>query len=106
MSEIYNVESISQLHQMLGIGKPKHPLISIIWHSPNMAEQVGDVRFSMNLYVLSLKERISGSFKYGRSSYDFEEGTLVFIAPGQVLSNPNEDEKEVHLEARQSRVLN
>ena len=37
-----------------------------------------------DLYVLGMKGNIRGTFKYGRNSYDYEEGTLVFMAPNQV----------------------
>ncbi|MFT6334237.1 MAG: hypothetical protein ACJATI_000969 [Halioglobus sp.] len=37
-----------------------------------------------DLYLLGMKVNVKGTFKYGRNSYDYEEGTLAFIAPNQV----------------------
>ena len=43
-------------------------------------------RFVLDLYVVTLKIGITGSMHYGRNSYDFHEGTMMFMAPGQVLA--------------------
>lgn len=90
MTELIHIQSISQLHQLMEIEKPVHPLISVVRHSKDMKISFGNARFNSELYFISLKEHIKGSFKYGRNAYDFEEGTLLFVAPGQVMSS-NED---------------
>lgn len=90
MSDIIHLKSVSQLHRSLDIEKPVHPLISVVRHTSEMNLNFGNVRFNNNLYFISLKENITGSFKYGRNNYDFEEGTLLFVAPGQITaSNDN-----------------
>jgi AraC-like DNA-binding protein len=90
MSNIIHLKSVSQLHHLLNIEKPVHPLISVVRHTSEMNLNFGNVRFNNNLYFISLKENIVGSFKYGRNNYDFEEGTLLFVAPGQITaSNDN-----------------
>jgi AraC-like DNA-binding protein len=67
--------------------KPIHPLISVVRHTKDMKLSFGNTRFNSELYFISLKENIKGSFKYGRNAYDFEEGTLIFVAPGQVMAS-------------------
>lgn len=94
MSDIYTIKSISQLHNLLEIEKPVHPLISIVRHSKSMRINYGDARFSSDLYFISLKENTKGSFKYGRNSYDFEEGTLLFVSPNQILSSNGDSEPD------------
>jgi AraC-like DNA-binding protein len=89
MSDIIHIKSISQLHSLLAIEKPVHPLISVVRHSSTMNLNFGDTRFNSDLYFISLKEHIKGAFKYGRNEYDFEEGTMVFVAPGQITSSNN-----------------
>lgn len=88
--EIIKVQSISQLHQNMGIPKPKHPLISIIDASKLSVpkEHVG-AKIIADFYMISMKDKSCG-VDYGRNSFDFEEGVLVFSAPGQVYSLTNE----------------
>lgn len=94
MPEIYSIKSISEAHKLLGLEKPTHPLISVCRHTSEMNMSIKDVKVCFDMYIISLKVNISGSLNYGRNSYDFEEGTLLFMAPGQVLSvsdNPVKD---------------
>jgi AraC-like DNA-binding protein len=87
MAEFYNIKSISEVHNFLGIEKPLHPLITIIYEWPEVNLDFSNLKITSELYLLSLKGKMSkNSFQYGRNSYDFEEGTLVFIAPGQSVS--------------------
>lgn len=84
--EIKRITSISQVHELLGIEKPKHPLISVLDlnHCVIGAEWVG-VKISMDLYSIALKDASCG-MDYGRNTYDFDEGVLIFTAPQQVTS--------------------
>lgn len=90
------VNSIGEVHQLFELPKPKHPLISIIYHSDELEEkfqQLSSVKCVLNLYSVMFKEGCTGSLNYGRGSYDFEEGSMVFLAPGQVIQ-PNEMEQD------------
>lgn len=87
MKEIYCVKNISEVHQMLGLGAPKHPLITIIKKWPKIDFDFENIKLTSELYLLSMKGKINGtSFQYGKNSYDFTDGTLVFLAPNQVAS--------------------
>lgn len=85
-SQINSVKSVSQLHDIFGFGKPTHPLISIIdvskWEIP---EHFIGVKYTSDLYSIALKDRSCG-LQYGRSTYDFNEGVLIFTAPNQIQS--------------------
>ncbi len=91
MSEkIIQVKSISQLHNMLGFEKPKHPLISIIDASKfTTPKEVIGAKIVSDLYWIALKDKSCG-FQYGRNHYDFDEGVLIFTAPRQVISSTEE----------------
>ncbi|UTW64520.1 helix-turn-helix transcriptional regulator [bacterium SCSIO 12741] len=86
-SDIQRVTTLSEAHQKLGYPKPVHPLIS--WldlsHFEVTEDQVGS-KTAVDLYMVSVKDKSCG-IEYGRNSFDFAEGVLVFSAPGQVYTN-------------------
>ncbi|OUJ69822.1 helix-turn-helix domain-containing protein [Hymenobacter crusticola] len=88
MSEFQTINSISQLHGLLGLGPPMHPLVSVITKDQRRSDkELDSVKYIFNLYIIAQKSGESGSFGYGRHSYDFQNGTLVFTSPGQVVNN-------------------
>jgi len=96
MKDILHIKSISEMHQLLDIEKPAHPLISVVRHTKDMNLSFGkDVRINNHLYFISLKENIQGAFQYGRNSYDFQEGSLVFMRPKQITSNSGNTEPDL-----------
>jgi AraC-like DNA-binding protein len=87
MTEFYHIKTISEVHTMFGLEKPLHPLITIIRKWPEVDFDFSKVKLTSDLFLMSMKGKIKGTtFQYGRNSYDFEEGTLVFMAPNQVAS--------------------
>lgn len=93
MSDIIHVESISKVHQMLGLEKPKHPLVTILRNSDRLAEMSSsDNKFSIELYIVNLKSGMEGTCTYGRNTYDYQEGTIVFMSPDQTIKvDPNSE---------------
>lgn len=94
MSEhIVHIRSISQLHETIGYGKPKHPLISVIDVSDlAVTKEMLGVRMMADLYQISIKDKSCG-MEYGRNHYDFDEGVLMFTAPRQVMVPTEEIQK-------------
>lgn len=84
---VIKIKTISELHAMLGYDKPKHPLITFVdLTKVNTEKQTEEVFLGMDFYAIVCKS-FEGTLKYGRSNYDFQEGSLIFHAPGQVLSS-------------------
>lgn len=85
-NDIHHIKSISQLHEMQGLLKPTHPLISIIDVSKwEITEDWIGLKSTTDLYSIALKDKSCG-LQYGRNNYDFDEGVLIFTAPNQVQS--------------------
>ena len=87
MKEIIKLNTISETHHFLGLEKPKHPLISVLRMGDLIKDfKVDNVKYALNLYQISLKDNCPFTIlNYGRNSYDYQEGTMVFTAPNQVL---------------------
>lgn len=87
MSEpIIHSKSITEIRAVFGLDKPTHPLITIL-DTEKLAYGVETVgkRFSSDLYCIALKDASCG-IDYGRNSYDFDDGVLIFTAPKQVIT--------------------
>lgn len=91
MADFFHIKSISEVHSLFGLAKPLHPLITVIKDWPKIDFNFGDTKMVSDLYLLGMKGNVKGSFKYGRNTYDYEEGTLAFMAPNQVAQFDNEN---------------
>lgn len=80
MGDIMNTGSIHEYNEFLGI-ETLNPLVAVIDF-----RRVGVLRHKKKLYGfygIYLKDKIhGGNLTYGRSRYDYQEGTLVFVPPG------------------------
>ncbi|MBT2970332.1 MAG: helix-turn-helix transcriptional regulator [Candidatus Thiodiazotropha sp. (ex Ctena orbiculata)] len=87
MSNIIHIETISDIHAALELDKPKHPLVTVIPIDDRIKNyDYGNATYVLGFYQVSLKAGICGEITYGRNTYDFQEGTMVFTKPGQALS--------------------
>jgi AraC-like DNA-binding protein len=82
MEKIVKLDNVAAYNKMRGV-ETLHPLISVL--DLSKANPMPAKTFNFGLYAIYLKELECGELKYGRNNYDYQEGTLVFIAPGQVL---------------------
>lgn len=84
---IFTFNTISDFHDFRGFAKPEHPLISVI--DVTTVKDFTDVEpanIVFNFYLISMKEGYNVRMKYGQQEYDFNEGVMSFLAPGQVFS--------------------
>lgn len=84
MEEIVKIESVAEFNTERG-QETLHPLISVLDQS--QSRMIQEARYRSNLYIIFLKEAKAGRLTYGRSHYDYQDGTLLFIAPGQVFGH-------------------
>jgi AraC-like DNA-binding protein len=92
-------QTISDWFQAWQLPKPEHPLISVLEVDVATVLRRGEAVTSFcDFYCIALK-RVSGveglKLKYGQQSYDFNEGLMAFVAPGQVTSLAVEQDMEV-----------
>ncbi len=81
------INSISDLHKLMGLPKPLHPLVSLInMDEVKQSNHAEPIMFVLNFYGISLKKNLNSKLKYGQHYYDFAEGVLAMTAPSQVLS--------------------
>lgn len=92
--EYLDIGSISELHEFFHYEKPLHPLITIVdLAKVDRSHRKPGVSYRLNLYSVACK-KVEGLFKYGRTAYDFSEGSLMFTAPYQVLTPGIENKVE------------
>ncbi|UHG89784.1 helix-turn-helix domain-containing protein [Spirosoma oryzicola] len=80
------IQSISELHRLLHLPKPEHPLVSVIQlDKVKQSPQLLNERVIYPFYQVCMKKNYDGKMRYGQNYYDFDEGVLSFISPGQLL---------------------
>lgn len=85
-SQPRRIKTISDYHRLRQLAMPAHPLISIINLENSSHVPIDEpMSFVYDFYVISLKKHVNARFKYGQQEYDFDEGSMAFTAPGQVL---------------------
>ena len=82
MDEITKIETIDQYDQLFGL-ETLHPLVNVVEFAKS-TRTVEYIRMNIGFYCLFLKEANCGDLRYGRKYYDYQEGTVVCMAPGQV----------------------
>ena len=83
MDEIIKLDSIDKYNQLFGL-ETLHPLVSVI----DLSEATRfptHFTFNYEVYALFLKDTRCGDIRYGKQTYDYQEGTVVSFAPGQVV---------------------
>ncbi|RFZ94023.1 AraC family transcriptional regulator [Mucilaginibacter conchicola] len=92
MSDFLQLQGIPDLFKMFGLESTiKHPLIAIIDFG-KVKEHIPDgTKISGDLYYILCKDYHRQNIKYGRKMIDFQNGSLVCIAPNQVIEMENEE---------------
>lgn len=79
--DIIRLDTIEQYNRLLG-AETLHPLVSMT--DLSRLKSIKHCRKEFGFYCIYYKELECGTIEYGRSKYDYQEGTLLFISPGQV----------------------
>lgn len=78
-------KTISEFHRFRELPKPAHPLISVINMETVGQVPAGEMSLVKDFYSIALKRNFNVRMKYGQHEYDFDDGVMFFMAPGQVF---------------------
>ncbi len=78
-----NLDSIDAYNKLFGL-TTLHPLVTVV-DLKKATKRIGRIRMNYGVYALFLKNGINCTIKYGREYYDYQEGTIVSFAPGQII---------------------
>ncbi|MBC8987982.1 helix-turn-helix transcriptional regulator [Pedobacter sp. N36a] len=84
MEKIFHIDTVSYfdaLYQKENL----HPLVSVINYTDSYPEEYAS-KINFSFYTVFLKDTNCGDIRYGRSTYDYKDRTLLFLAPGQVMN--------------------
>lgn len=83
----HRIKSISEFHEFRDLPKPEHPLVSVYnFEDLKFLNEQEPKSLILDFYSIALKRNANAVMRYGQQEYDFKEGVLLFIAPGQVFS--------------------
>lgn len=80
--KLLNIETVSEYNDMLGV-ETLHPLVSVI--DLSRAKPMKHMRHTFGFYVVFLKDEKNCDLLYGRQRYDYQKGSVISLAPGQVI---------------------
>ena len=95
-TNVRKIETISEFHKIRGLSSPHHPLVSLIDYGLTkiLPEHIGE-QWLFNFYSIGIKRNV-GPLRYGQKEYDFDNGILSFIAPGQLLRVEHNNKKNLN----------
>ncbi len=81
--------SISESHQAFGLPAPQHPLISLVHFNRDnpFNTSMAPIYDVLSFYKITFITRNKGRLKYGRNYYDYDEGSMLFLAPNQLVGS-------------------
>jgi len=92
MDKIVRIDTVSEHDAFYG-KENLHPLVSVLDFNGRVPNIYAS-KMNFGFYAVYLKDVACGDIKYGKNTYDYQDRTLVFVAPGQVINvNINADYK-------------
>ncbi len=91
MSQLIHLKSIADLSRLLN-ENDFHPLVAVVDFSKTTDHIEEETRITTDFYSVMFKNYCKSSITYGRKAIDFDEGSLICMAPNQVITIDNEIE--------------
>jgi AraC family transcriptional regulator, transcriptional activator of pobA len=86
---VKHFKSISELHNTMGFSPPENPMLSLVTCQDLQTCSIGNSKFTGDFYMIALKKIKSGHFFYGKTKYDFDNGSMAFVRPRQIIEINN-----------------
>jgi len=87
MEQVKRIDTVGQYNTSIGVDT-QYPLVSVV--NFNEIPTVQHFRYYMGVYAVFLKNIKCGNMTYGCQPYDYDDGTLVFVSPGQIYGIDSE----------------
>lgn len=93
--KLIRFRSISESHEAFGLPKPQHPLISLVHFNEDnpFNTHMAPIYNIVDFYKITFITQNSGRLKYGQDYYDFNDGSMLFIAPNQLVGSTEYNSK-------------
>lgn len=93
--KLIRFRSISESHEAFGLPKPQHPLISLVHFNEDnpFNTHMAPIYDIVDFYKITFITQNSGRLKYGQDYYDFNDGSMLFIAPNQLVGSTEYNSK-------------
>jgi AraC-like DNA-binding protein len=92
MPDILHLKTISDLFKFLNLGFAEHPLIGVVDFSNYRETRSDEIRIKTDFYAIMFKNYCRNHLRYGRKTLDFQDGSLVCIAPNHIVTIDNDIE--------------
>ena len=83
--EVIKLEEVNKFNDIFGL-ETLHPMVSVVDLS-KAKEWPETLTINYGVYAVYLKKTKCGDLTYGMQEYDYDEGTIVCFAPGQVVTS-------------------
>jgi AraC-like DNA-binding protein len=98
MSVFIHLQTISDLYRFFNLDTHiQHPLVAVLDFSKVNEHIVDETKVSADFYSLIFKNYNRNNVKYGRKIVDFENGSLICMAPNQIIEMDNDEETSPEL---------
>jgi AraC family transcriptional activator of pobA len=80
-----HIKTIEQFHRFRSLPGPVHPLVSVVRFEDMQYLPSGTSSWVLDFYAIAIKRKFHSKLKYGQQVYDFDNGVMTFMAPGQKI---------------------
>ena len=93
MQQVTKLNTIADVHRTHNLPGPNHPLITMLDATNGYIKMCSvPETYVLNFYKITFVTKLGGKLRYGQGHYDFNEGSMLFAAPNQIIGNSGDQE--------------